>query len=612
MAFGWAVPVLAVPYQGYTYDRWENPIPGPAAYLPTRTIGARDVCETLDRWIEPTDIRVDRYNNMYLLDTGNNRIVIFDHHLNLIDTYFWNYDPGYVEVEFEVEYEYQIGVEEMEVEIEVEIETEVEDEDGDIEIVVTTEIHTEIQEVPIYETRTRTETEIRPREGAQRVRGIITGYYRESDCVFHGDAAPVVEVVEEDDENDGDDSENGEPAFIMPPATALRGRPHCEPGCNGVHWYTFNNPNGIFINDDLDIFIADTGNRRVVVLDSEGNFLRAIENVVLDGLDDAFDFQPMQVLEDRGGRVYVIVRNVFEGILGFTRYGDFLGYFGTIPVRFNPIDMLWRNFMTQEQRSRQRLFVPTEFASMDIDSYGFIFATNIALWHGNAVMRLNPRGEDVLLNHTELRISGDQRFRPSGRLAGPSVFVDIVARPYGMYTALDSTRGRIYTYDSEGHLLYVFSGTGNIKGMSRRPVAIELLGDSILVLDQQRAQIVYFEATEYGALINEASRLRYIGDEVGAVEKWRQLIVLDENFTLAYAGIGRSLLAAGENQLAMDYLRRAMDVRHYSIAFRRHRTDVLQASLDYILTGGLVLVLVIASLKVYRRVRGGKKGEEAE
>jgi hypothetical protein len=219
-------------------------------------------------------------------------------------------------------------------------------------------------------------------------------------------------------------------------------------------------------------------------------------------------------------------------------------------------------------------------------------------------MRLNPRGEDVILNiNDSVSLSGDQRHRIGGPLAGPSQLIDVAARPHGKVTALDSTRGRVYTYDSEGNLLYVFSGWGSIEGMTRRPVAIEVIGDDILVLDAHMGRVIQFTPTEYGALINEAIRLRDIGDEAGAVDAWRRLTALDENFELAWAGIGRSMLAEGNNAAAMYYLRRGMDLVHYSIAFRRHRLDVMQNILPTAFTVGTVLLGLFFVYKIGKHVR---------
>ena len=68
-----------------------------------------------------------------------------------------------------------------------------------------------------------------------------------------------------------------------------------------------------------------------------------------------------------------------------------------------------------------------------------------------------------------------------------------------------------------------------------------------------------FSATRYGNLINKAVSLRYDGDEASAVELWKQVLELDSNFELAYIGIGKSYLAAGDNRKAMEYFRLGMD-----------------------------------------------------
>jgi hypothetical protein len=54
-------------------------------------------------------------------------------------------------------------------------------------------------------------------------------------------------------------------------------------------------------------------------------------------------------------------------------------------------------------------------------------------------------------------------------------FVDIAARPDGLYSVLDRQRGRIFTYESDGHLLYVFGGLGTTESTFRVPVALDVL-----------------------------------------------------------------------------------------------------------------------------------------
>ncbi|MCL2187879.1 MAG: NHL repeat-containing protein [Defluviitaleaceae bacterium] len=466
LTVGWATPFLAdTPFQGYTYNYWAALVPSPAAYVPARSFTAADVCPTLVSFVDPTDIHVCPNGMIFIVDSGNHRVVVFDQRLNLLH--------------------------------------------------------------------------------------VITGFYRDGE------------------------------------------------------FERFNRPNGVFVTPEGEIFVADTLNERIAVLDSYGNFIREIVTPEIEGLDERLIFRPLYVVVDRGGRTLVIVQHVFEGIMNFDATGQFVGYFGTIEVGRNWIEIFWRFFMTDRQIQNQNRFIPTEFQSMALDDRNFVFTTNLDPWgSANQIMRLNPRGEDVILNINEsVTLSGDQRHRTIGSLAGPSQLIDVIARPHGKVTALDSTRGRVYTYDAEGNLLYVFSGWGSIEGMTRRPVAIEVIGDDILILDAHMGRIIQFTPTEYGALINEAIRLRDIGDEAGAVDAWRRLTALDENFELAWAGIGRSMLAEGNHAAAMYYLRRGMDLIHFSIAFRRHRLDVMQNILPTVFTVGTALIGLFIVYKIGKHVR---------
>jgi hypothetical protein len=366
-------------------------------------------------------------------------------------------------------------------------------------------------------------------------------------------------------------------------------------------WQTFNMPSGVFVTWEREIFVADTNGLRIPVLDWYGNHLYSLYGPSeYDDVFDGFLFRPLDILVDRGGRIYVNVHGVYEGLMNFNSDGVFLGYFGTITTWLSPLDLFWRYFMTETQRGHQRRVIPTVFQSISIDENNFVFTTNIQAWGSNQIMRLNPQGSNVLINmNSNVAINGDQLFRTAGGgLGGPSQFVDVIARSHGMYSALDTTRGRVYTYDREGNLLYVFSGTGHMEGMMRRPVSLDVLGEDIYVLDANQGRVVHFIPTEYGALINHAIAMRYIGDEDSAIKAWRELVAIDEHFQLAWAGIGRGMLAAGDNVAAMYYLRRGMDMMHYSIAFRRNRMDVMQTVLPRVFLGGTIALALAAAVKI--------------
>lgn len=368
---------------------------------------------------------------------------------------------------------------------------------------------------------------------------------------------------------------------------------------------TFNTPSGVYISDKGELYICDTENKRVVVLKENKvtksfDFVKYVQNPVSGVLAADFEFKPKKVAVDYADRVYVISKNVFEGIMAFDDDGNFTGFFGTITVTLDFWDKLWRKFSTKAQRGKQTLYIPTEYTGIDIDPEGFVYASYIDDKGTQAAMRLNPKGEDVI--NVAGSLGGDlvADLDMMGAYGGASYIVDIAYRDKGIYSLLDSRRGRIFTYDHEGNLLYIYGGIGSQEGTFTIPTAIEDTGTVMLGLDSYTAQVFIYNPTQYGSLINEAVSLRYDGDEREAVEKWQQILKFNENFELANVGIGKAYLTAGDYKNAMKYLKLGKSKKYYSIAFRRYRNDLLRDNLGYAFTG-IVVVLLGRSVVKYRR-----------
>lgn len=362
---------------------------------------------------------------------------------------------------------------------------------------------------------------------------------------------------------------------------------------------SFDAPYGVCVSENMQLYVADSNHKRIVVLTPEGEFVKIIDNPQSEILEDGFDFIPLKVTVDYADRVYVIAKNAFEGILVFESDGQFTGYFGTIEVKITLWEKFWKRLASKEERSKQQLYIPTEFTGIDIDSDGFVYASNIDSDGVQGVRRLNPKGEDVIQKGENENLGGDLIVGMYGTYAGPSEFTDVVYRGRGIYSLLDRKRGRIFTYDREGNLLYIFGGLGSQEGTFNTPVAIEAIGDQIIVLDAYNSSIVRFGETEYGSLINDAVGLRYDGDETQAIDKWQKVLKLDENNELANTGIGKAYLTAGENKTAMKYLELGMNRKYYSIAWKRHRNEILIENINVIMT---VVIVLIALRIIYKKL----------
>lgn len=370
----------------------------------------------------------------------------------------------------------------------------------------------------------------------------------------------------------------------------------------------FARPEGLFVTERKEIVVADTGNRRIVVLDHDGKLLRIVENPQSDILPANFQFNPVKVTADRVGRLFVVARGVYEGLMQFDENGQFIGYAGTIRVQASLADRIWRWLATEEQRKRMQLFIPTEFSNVDIDDKGFVYATTIDVNSRETIKRLNPSGEDVIKRFGYYPNMGDIVFRQFGNDAGPSMFVDIKVLDGGIYVALDAKRARLFAYNDEGELLYAFGGRGSQLGLFNTPVAVERIGDRLIVLDRGKNTIVEFRPTKFGRLVHEATRLHYEGRNDEAVELWKQVIELNSNYDIAYIGVGKSLLMQKKNEEAMEYFKLGMQRKYYSIAYKRFRREEMQEYFGAFMTVFMGLIVAFIAWRIARKAGWRRSG----
>lgn len=367
---------------------------------------------------------------------------------------------------------------------------------------------------------------------------------------------------------------------------------------------SFNHPEGIFVTEAGHIYVADTENRRVIELDPEGEFVREIGAPESEVISDGFEYFPRKIIVDKAGRIYVVARGVFEGIIEFDSDGAFTGFLGTNRVDFDPVDLFWKTISTKEQREKMIRFVPTEFNNLDLDPDGFIYTTTASAQSEVPVKRLNPSGIDVLRVNEYVGPIGDiSRIR--------SVFIDIDVSDHGVYRALDSTRGRIFTYNEDGSLLYVLGQLGNQEGTFKTPVAVESSGDRIFVLDRDLGSITEFTPTRFGSLVNEANRLYSTGKHEEAAALWREVLKLDANYEMAYVGIGKSMLREGEYKQAMNYLKLGNDREYYSKALTKYRREYMRENFGMIMTVLIGLMLAALGIRYGWKRRKGEVKQRA-
>ncbi|MFW6016478.1 MAG: YIP1 family protein [bacterium] len=369
----------------------------------------------------------------------------------------------------------------------------------------------------------------------------------------------------------------------------------------------FDQPYGISVSLEGEIYVADRRNHRLVVLDRDGNLLRYILSPVTDNPNlfrSNFEFFPVKVSVDNVGRTYVIAEEIYDGVMEFDIDGNFRGFLGAPRISPDFIDYLWRRISPQARQERLSLLLPTEYSNLDVDESGFIFTTvgGGEFEEADAIRRLNPSGKDVLKRQGFAPPTGDygsslQDAEGEWVLSG-SHFVDIIAREEGIYSALDQERGRVFSYDYFGNLLYVFGARGYETGTLRRPRALAELDNQILILDSEMNDITVYAPTTYQQLIHSSIKEYNKGEYQKSAEIWNKVVETNANYDLGYTGIGRAYFRDDKFAEAMHYYQLGQNREGYSNAFEYYRKDYIRDNINIIV---LLFILIIVLLLLFRK-----------
>lgn len=364
---------------------------------------------------------------------------------------------------------------------------------------------------------------------------------------------------------------------------------------------------GVTVDREGGIYVSRADAGEILHFTSNGKLKRVIGRPDIKGFENVA-YKPIKLVVDDAMRIYVVAQGMYEGIVELNPDGSFSRFFGVNKVRFSFAQYIWRLFATREQLQRQQLWLPTDFTNIAIDDRGFIYAT-IQDAMGQVIKRLNAKGENILRVVDAPDPIGDLWFNESGVgiPVGPSVFIAVDTNPYGVFICLDQKRSRIFAYNEDGRLLYIIGGPGQREGLFRNPVDADFVGDDIMVLDALSQSIDLYSPTAYGSAINNAVRHQYTFDYEQAAVHWREALNYNHNFTLAYSGIGRSLLRAEQYDEAMEYLKIGDDREYYSKAFEKVRNRDLK---EWFVPGVLTLAGLIILSKTVKFIRKRRKKKE--
>lgn len=341
-----------------------------------------------------------------------------------------------------------------------------------------------------------------------------------------------------------------------------------DPKLKKADKYSFNRPQGIYVDENGKIFVADTDNRRIVVMDIEGNCSRVYQSVRVSVLGNDFVFKPLKVLVDNTGFINVTAYGVNKGLMRLNTDGSFDSFFAQPTVKGEGVDIIG-NFASEisglTADIKQAAY---EYSSLARDSAGFIYVTAFEDEDAASIelQKLNSAGKNVL---TQSDFITEHGFGDVQKLLATqtteSRMVDVALNEEaGTYTLLDAASARFFTYSDSGMLLFVGGGEGSQFGRLAVPASIVAWGDYLIVGDTTSRTITVYEQTDYAKSINRAFESYKKRDYETAAECWKTVSQYNSLMYLSFQSLGNIDLITGRDLEDDD----PMKIQHFTRALR--------------------------------------------
>ncbi|TBL68576.1 YIP1 family protein [Paenibacillus thalictri] len=380
-----------------------------------------------------------------------------------------------------------------------------------------------------------------------------------------------------------------------------------------------NKPEGVFVSPNGDIYAADTGNKRVVKLDANGKLLKEYKRPDSTYLPESFKYDPIKLVTDKRGFLYIATLGGYQGLLQLDPDGKFIGFFGANKTAFSVMDSFKRLIYTREMYMREMSKLPGSAVSVDIDDSGFIYTVTKDVERGQ-IKKLNIAGKDMLSAKSDFSTVDGQKsygeFRFPSRDKLKPQLSDITVDQDGNVTAIDASMKYMNQYDASGNLLFFWSGESSAAssrlGVIKTPSAITSNSHSeLLVLDEDQGLIQLLRLSEFGAIVHKANKLTQEGKYEESEAYWREAYRLNAYYAPALLGLAKAAYKKGDYAEAQKLFLDAGNQAGYSDAYWQLRLIWFQkhfGTLMNLLIGVALLVIVWKKL-LARRLRPGRGKE---
>jgi sugar lactone lactonase YvrE len=349
----------------------------------------------------------------------------------------------------------------------------------------------------------------------------------------------------------------------------------------------FKSPRGVFITADETLYVADSNAGAVFIFNPQDECIKTILAPNSIAFGDT-QFSPYRVGVDPRGSMYIIGEGVFNGIIHLSNEGEFLGFFASNKTTLTFVQLLQKIFFTERQKQGLLDRLPLTFSNIFVDSRGVVYSCSMGrdvARAGQAIKKHDMAGRNMLKTATTMSIT------------------DITVDKYGnIYTT--STEGWIQVNAGDGEEIFFF-GSGNlsnedIAGWYTNLVSIAVSSQGhIWALDGEKAFLQSYTPTEYTEAIYRAQRLFNEGFYVDAGSEWNNVLRYNQMSVLAHNGLGKSYLYKEDYEKAQYEFFVAGNRNYYSQAFWETRNMWLLMNIPNML---IILVTIFAILYLLKLI----------
>ncbi len=340
----------------------------------------------------------------------------------------------------------------------------------------------------------------------------------------------------------------------------------------------FQAPKGIYVTADGTIYVADSKAKAVFVFDQDWKLLKKLERPQVPAFGDT-PFDPAKVAADGRGNVYIVGEGVYSGVIQMSEEGEFQGFFAVNKTDLTTFQKLQTVFFTREQLSRLLNRNPVTFANVTLDDRGIVYTVTLG------------KRRDPIKKH---KTNGSNMFADT--VYGFEDINDIwVDENLLIYTA--SKRGYVDVYTAEGELLFEFgSYVSNLDVAGLYNALSTLAVDQngyIWTIDGIKGYLQSYAPTAYARKVYEALGFYNSGHYEEALRTWDEVLAMNQMSVAAHDGIGKAYLSKYDFESAMEHFQVAGNHGLYSEAFWEIRNVWLQKYLVYFLAAAVLLYIAI-------------------